>query len=163
LKAQVTPNLGFAMPVNDLKALLKKPNPIAMDRWVTLGTLNPEDWTTVFEGRWRQRNGRIIVDGPAVGLGRSLCLSKQPVPPVPFEVAVTVKLNDESGAGGLVFHADGGDKHYGFYPSNGKLRLTRFEGPDVFSWKVLHLLPSPHYRPGDWNTLKVRVEKDRFL
>ena len=57
-------------------------------------------------------------------------------------MAVTVKLNDEEGAAGLVFGADAGDKHYGFYPSGGKLRLIRFEGPDVFSWKILHDLPS---------------------
>jgi regulator of sirC expression with transglutaminase-like and TPR domain len=61
-----------------------------------------------------------------------------------------------------VFHADGGDKHYGFYPSGGQLRLTRFDGPDVYSWKILKQEPSAHYRPGDWNTLKVRIEKDRI-
>jgi regulator of sirC expression with transglutaminase-like and TPR domain len=95
--------------------------------------------------------------------GRSLCLAKKDVPPIPYEVAVTVRLADEAGAGGLVFHADGGDKHYGFYPSAGKLRLSRFEGPDVFSWKVLHNEASPHYRPGEWNTFKVRVEKEKIL
>ena len=35
------------------------------------------------------------------------------------------------------FHADGEDKHYGFYPTNGRVRLSRFDGPDVLSWKVL--------------------------
>ena len=35
-----------------------------------------------------------------------------------------MRLGDESGAAGLIFHADGGDTHYGFYPSNGELRLT---------------------------------------
>ena len=51
---------------------------------------------------------------------------------MPYELAVSVKLDDEAGAAGLVFHADGGDQHYGFYPSSGKLRLSRFDGPDVF-------------------------------
>ena len=73
-----------------------------------------------------------------------------------------MRLDDESGAAGLIFHADGGDKHYGFYPSGGKLRLTRFDGPDVFTWKVLEQKDSQHYRPGEWNTLKVRLEKDRI-
>jgi regulator of sirC expression with transglutaminase-like and TPR domain len=164
LKAQVTPNLGFAMPVNALKALLKRPNPVPIARWITIGTLNPEDWAVVFEGRWRQRNGTLVADGVGKGFGgRSLCLSKRSVPPVPFEVSVMVRLDDEAGAAGLAFHADGGDKHYGFYPSAGQMRLSRFEGPDVFSWKVLHQKPSPHYRPGEWNVLKVRVEKDRLL
>jgi regulator of sirC expression with transglutaminase-like and TPR domain len=164
LKAQVTPNLGFAMPVNTLKTLLKRPNPVPIARWITIGTVNPEDWAIVFEGRWRQRNGVLTADGAGAGFGgRSLCLSKRPVPPVPFEVSVTVRLDDEAGAAGLVFHADGADKHYGFYPSAGKMRLSRFAGPDVFSWKVLHDKLSPHYRPGDWNVLKVRVEKERIL
>src|SRR5262249_8504251 len=44
-----------------------------------------------------------------------------------------------------------------FYPSAGNLRLTRFDGPDVYSWKVLVQKASPHYRPGDWNALKVRI------
>jgi regulator of sirC expression with transglutaminase-like and TPR domain len=164
LRSQVTANLGFAVPVNALKGLLARPNPITIERWVTIGTLNPEEWTTVFAGRWRQRNGTILVDGPGTGFaGRALCLSKRESPAVPFEVAALVRLEDEAGAAGLAFYADGKDRHYGFYPSNGNLRLTRFEGPDVYSWKVLHNAPSPHYKPGEWNFLKVRVEKDRIL
>jgi S1-C subfamily serine protease len=132
LKSQLTPNLGFAMPANALKPLLRKPNPIPMSRWVTIGTLNKDEWQTVHEGRWRQRNGIVIVDGPGSGFGgRALCLSRLPVPPVPYEAAVTVRLDTEAGAGGLAFDADGGDRHYGFYPSAGKLRLSRFEGPTV--------------------------------
>ena len=49
---------------------------------------------------------------------------------------MTVKLDDEAGAAGLIFRHDG-EKHYGFYPTGGKLRLTRFDGADVFSWKIL--------------------------
>jgi serine protease Do len=164
LKSQLTPNLGFAMPVKALASLLRRPNPIPMSRWVTIGKLHPDEWTTVFEGRWRQRNGRIIVDGAGRGFGgRSLCLSKLPLPPLPFEVAVTVRLDSEDGAGGLAFHADGENRHYGFYPSAGQLRLSRFEGPDVYSWHVLVQKPSRYYRPGDWNALKVRIEKERIL
>jgi regulator of sirC expression with transglutaminase-like and TPR domain len=78
---------------------------------------------------------------------------------VPYELAVTVKLDDERGAAGLIFRHDG-TSHYGFYPTGGKLRLTRFDGPDVNSWKILKDTASPHYKPGEWNTLRVRVEKD---
>jgi len=74
-----------------------------------------------------------------------------------------VRLDDESGAAGLVFHADGKDSHYGFYPSGGALRFVRFEGPDVYSWKVLKELRTDIYRSGEWNTFKVRVEKDKML
>src|SRR5207245_693940 len=162
-KSAVTANLGFAMPINALKPLLKKPNPIAMQHWLTLGALDPDEWEPLFEARWRQRAGRIQVEGLGKGFGgRSLCLSKRPVPEQPYEVAVTVRLDDEAGAAGLVFGADGSDKHYGFYPSAGNLRLTRFDGPDVYSWKVIEQKPSSHYRPGDWNTLKVRLEKDKI-
>ncbi|HMC63602.1 MAG TPA: tetratricopeptide repeat protein [Gemmataceae bacterium] len=164
MKSLLTPNLGFAIPINRLKPLLKKPNPIPMARWLTIGTLDPAEWTTLLDGRWRQRAGKILAEGMGSGFGgRTVCLAKQPPPDIPYELAVTVRLDDEAGAAGLIFHADGGDKHYGFYPSGGQLRLTRFEGPDVYSWTILAQRPSPHYRPGDWNTLKVRVEKDRIL
>ena len=73
-----------------------------------------------------------------------------------------MKLDEESGAAGLAFCSDGGEKHYGFYPTNGSLRLTRFEGPDVFTWKVLEELRSEHYRPGEWNVLHARVEPERI-
>jgi regulator of sirC expression with transglutaminase-like and TPR domain len=164
LKSAVTANLGFAVPANLLKTLLQKPNPIPMSRWLTLGAVDPTQWSPVFGATWRQRGGKILVEGSGNGFGgRSLLLSQQPVPSRPFELAVTVRLDDESGAAGLVFQADGGDKHYGFYPSSGQLRLTRFEGPDVYSWKILRQEPSPHYRPGEWNALRVRIERDRFL
>lgn len=164
LKSLVTDNLGFAISVNSLKPLLEKPNPVPMSRWLTIGQLNPRDWTPLFGARWRQRAGRIAVEGLGQGFGgRSLCLSKQAVPDKPFEVAVNVKFTPEDGAAGLVFHADGKDKHYGFYPSNGGFRLSRFDGPDVFQWKVLQEVRSDAYRPNDWNEIKVRVEKERMV
>jgi regulator of sirC expression with transglutaminase-like and TPR domain/S1-C subfamily serine protease len=163
IKSLVTPNLGFAVSINSLKPLLKKPNPVPMSAWLTIGMLDSADWELNFGGQWRQRAGRIIAEGIGQGFGgRTLCLSRRKEPPLPCEVAVTVRLRDESGAAGLVFHADGADKHYGFYPSGGQLRLTRFDGPDVFIWKVLEQKASPHYHPGEWNTLKVRLEKDRI-
>ncbi len=163
IKSLVTPNLGFAVAINTLKPLLKKPNPVPMSAWLTIGALDGADWQPKLGGRWRQRAGRIIAEGMGTGFGgRTLCLSRREPPPLPYEIAVAVKLGDESGAAGLIFHSDGGDAHYGFYPSNGRLRLTRFDGPDVFTWKVLEEKASPHYRRGEWNTLKVRLEKDRI-
>lgn len=160
LKSLVTANLGFAATVNQLKPLLAKPNPVPMSAWLTIGQLDRDEWQTTGSARWRQRAGRILVEGNSGGFaGRSLCLSKREPPELPYEVAVSVKLDDETGAAGLVFFADGGDRHYGFYPSNGQMRLTKFEGPDVFTWKVLRQDSSPHYHPGDWNALKVRLEK----
>lgn len=163
MKSLVTENLGFAVVANDLKPLLEKPNPVPIDRWLTIGALDAADWQPIGGARWHQRAGRILVDGLGQGFGgRSLCLSRSNPPDVPYELAVRVKLNDESGAAGLVFHSDGEDKHYGFYPTGGKLRLSRFDGPDVFSWNVLEEKASDAYRPGEWNRLKVRVEKDKL-
>ncbi|WP_425616095.1 tetratricopeptide repeat protein [Anatilimnocola sp. NA78] len=164
MKSAVTDNLGFAVSVNDLRPLLEKPNPVPLDRWLTIGTLDSKEWTTLFGSTWQQRGGRIVVAGLGQGFGgRSLCLAQTKPPERPYEVAVSVLLDDEAGAAGLVFQADGGDKHYGFYPSNGKLRLSRFEGSDVFTWRVLTEKPVAAYRAGQWNRLKVRVEKDKFL
>lgn len=160
LKSLVTENLGYASAVNALKPLIAKPNPVAMSAWVTIGALDPDEWKPALGASWKQRAGRINVQGVGTGFGgRSICIFQEKPPALPYEIAVTVKLNDEKGAAGLLFH-DEGERHYGFYPTGGKLRLTRFEGPDVFSWKILEDVASPHYKPGDWNTLKVRVSKD---
>src|SRR5207247_1071293 len=136
--------------------------PIAMSAWLTIGVLDPEEWQPKLGGGWRQRAGRVLAEEPGAGFGgRCYCLSRRPVPDLPYEVAVTVKLDDEGGAAGLIFHAEG-EVHYGFYPSGGELRLTRFDGPDVFTWKILAQKKSEHYRSGDWNTIRVRMEKDRI-
>ncbi|HEY0983829.1 transglutaminase family protein [Schlesneria sp.] len=164
MKSLKSENLGFAIAVNALKPLLEKPNPVPMSRWLTIGAMDPAEWTVLPGGRWRQRAGQIVVDGMGGGFGgRALCLATEPTPPVPYEVAVQVKFSPDDGAAGLVFNADGSDRHYGFYPSNGGLRLSRFDGPDVFSWAVLRETRSPHFKKEGWNSLKVRVEAERTL
>ncbi len=164
LKSALTENLGFAMPINSLKPLLAKPNPVPIARWLTIGNLNPREWQPLMGARWTQKAGRISVEGVGKGFGgRALCLNQREVPTLPYEIAVSVKLDNESGAAGLVFSSDGGDLHYGFYPTGGQLRLTRFDGPTVYSWAILKSVPSPHYHPGEWNTIKVRIEADRVL
>ena len=157
-------NVGFAIDAQHLQSLLDQPNPIAIARWTTIGAIDTNQWTPLLGARWRQRAGRIMVSEPGAGFGgRSLCLSKTEPPELPYELAVSVKLNDEAGAAGLVFHSDGSDKNYGFYPTNGKLRLTCFQGPTVFAWTILQDVESEHYIPGEWNRLKVRVESDKLL
>lgn len=163
LKSLVTRNLGFAVEINAMKPLLAKPNPIAMPRWLTIGTLDPHEWQPLFGSNWRQRAGRIQVDGAGNGIGRrSLAVYQDEVPKGPFEVAVSLKLSDEDGAAGLIFHSDGGEKHYGFYPSGGKLRFSRFDGADVFNWQVLKEFKTDHYRSGEWNVLKVRIDGTKY-
>jgi len=165
MKSLVTENLGFAVEINQLQPLIEKPNSIAMAKWLTIGALDARDWTPMFGAKWRQRAGRIIASGSAADpVGRrSICVSHADLPDKPFELGVNVRLDDESGAAGLIFHSNEGDKHYGFYPSNGNLRLSRFDGPTVFQWNVLREIESAHYDPGRWNHLKVRVEKDKIL
>ena len=164
MKSAVTANLGFAVAINELKPLIARPNPVPIDRWVKLGALDLRDWTTLFGANWRSRGRRIIVEGEGDGFGgRALCLATKAPPEVPFEATVTVRLDDEAGAAGLAFAADGGDKHYGFYPSAGALRLTRFDGADVTSWTILAQQPSAFYHQGAWNTLHVRVEAKRIV
>ena len=158
LKSMITPNLGFAMEVAALRSLLEQPNPIPIDRWETINALDSRHWVPCLGGRWQQRAGKIIVSDPVERFGgRALCLWQEAVPEGEFEVGAYVRLEQESGAAGLVFDVEATDRHYGFYPSDGRLRLTRFRGPTVFSWQVLEERVSPHYRPGEWNHLKVRV------
>lgn len=165
LRHRVTENLGFAVPSNDLSVLLEKPNPVAMSRWTTIGTLDPRSWSTVMGGEWTQRGGvikaRLMGDGFG---GRALCISSLEVPEEPYEVSVRVKLDEEEGAAGLIFASNGDMVHYGFYPTGGKLRLTRFEGADIYSWTVLDQLKVPaSYQKNDWNRLRVRVEKRKLI
>lgn len=164
LKSTVTDNLGYAVKISAVNELLNDPHPISMNRWLTIGTLNPRLWEPLSVGvNWRQRAGVISVSGAGNGFGgRSICLYKQSPPEMPYEIAVDVKVNEDDGAAGLVFHSDGEDIHYGFYPSSGGLRLSRFEGPTVYSWNVLEDIRSQHFRPLEWNRLKVRVSKDEI-
>ncbi len=164
IKHVATPNLGFAVPAEHLQPLLEKPNSVPMHRWLTFGALDPDIWTTVMGARWTQRGGIIKGEGLGGGFGgRALCLSERPTPAPPYEIAVKVKLDDESGAAGLAFESDGDDRHYGFYPSGGKIRFTRFEGPDIYSWTILQQIETDAYQPGKWNELRVRVEDDRVI
>ncbi len=165
LKSTVTTNLGFAVPVDELKALLANPHPIAMKNWLTIGALNPKLWQVPESSgsRWSQRAGAIQVRGSSPGFGgRAQCLALASPPALPYEVSVRVRLDDESGAAGLSFCSDSGDLHYGFYPSNGGLRLTRFQGPDVSAWTILQQGSSPHYQVGAYNHLRVRIEEHKI-
>jgi serine protease Do len=163
MKSVVTPNLGFAVTINSLKPLVAKPNSVPMSRWLTIGALDPAQWKPLFGARWRQRAGRIAVEGEGQGFGgRSLCLYQPPPPNDSWEAAVTVQLADESGAAGLAFCSDGEHRHYGFYPTGGRLRFTRFDGPDLLSWTILFDQPDAHYLSGGWNTLRVRWQQGKI-
>src|SRR5262245_23772503 len=77
MKSAVTENLAFAVSVGDLKTLRDKPNPVPMDRWLTIGAIDRSQWEPLFGARWQQRAGRIMVDGLGAGFGgRSLLLAK---------------------------------------------------------------------------------------
>ena len=153
--------MGFGVPVNELKKLLGDLAPIAIKNWLTIGALDELEWKAMMNGSWKQRAGIISAVGLGNGFGgRMLCLNQTKFPKLPYEIEVEVKLENESGAAGLVFHSDGKDRHYGFYPTNGSLRLTRFEGPNVFSWTILQTIPSEAYRLNEWNRLRVRLEEN---
>ena len=158
-------SLGFAVPSNVLKRLLDNPRPMSIKRWLRIGSLDKRVWEVATAGgSWRQRAGRLIASGTGSGFGgRMICLSTLPEHKGPFEVSVDVKLEDERGAAGLVFQGTPPDRHYGFYPTNGALRLTRFLGPTLFEWTVLQTVPCQSYHPGEWNNIRVRVEGKRIV
>lgn len=158
-KSLLTQNLGFATPVRLLRPLVERPNPIPYTRWIRNRALDPDRWEAFLGGRWQQRSGRIQVEGAGNGFGgRAYLLQRGTHLENPYEIRVQVRLDDESGAAGLVFGGDDSGRHYGFYPTGGQLRLTAFEGPEVFDWRILGTVPNPAYRPGDWNLLRVRHE-----
>ena len=67
MKSAVTENLGFAVDVATLTALLEKPNPVPIDRWLTIGVIDPRDWKTLFGARWQQRGGKLLAGGAGQG------------------------------------------------------------------------------------------------
>ncbi|MEM7700055.1 MAG: transglutaminase family protein [Verrucomicrobiota bacterium] len=134
---------------------------VLWDRWRTIGQIDARQWTVRMGSDWEQRGGVIHAAALGDGFGgRTFILSQTAVPDGAYEIAVEVKLGEESGAAGLVFCSDLEDTHYGFYPSSGKIRLTRFEGPDVYSWAILQEIETAAYQPGEWNRLRIRVEDD---
>jgi len=160
-KSALTRNLGFATPASRLQTLLTHRTPMPYHRWQHLGELPPETWATPSGAHWRMKGGRILVDGFGPGFGgRAWLYQSTPAPAPPYELSVRVRLNDEAGAAGLVFAGDD-ERHWGFYPTGGQLRLTEFAGPEVFSWRIIGTKPVAAYQPGDWNLLRVRVETDR--
>ena len=83
LKSQVTRNLGFAVVADRVNELLENPNPVLLDRWLTIGQLDATEWLTDGGGLWRQRAGRITVAGKGEGVGgRSHCVVKVALPSV---------------------------------------------------------------------------------
>jgi len=152
--------MGFGVPANALRSLMEEIRPIPIKRWLTVGMLDDDEWVLPLGGNWRQRAGIIKASGMGDGFGgRMICLAQQPNISPPFDLEVEVRLEDESGAAGLVFGSDGEQKHYGFYPTNGSLRLTCFNGPKVFDWNIIETIPSPDYLPGTWNRLKIRFDQ----
>lgn len=163
LKSSVQENTGYAVPVRHLQRMLTDPVPVPIDRWETIGRLDPARWQVKWDANWRRRGTGLSVDGYGKSFGgRSLCLWQPDSPQTQFELQVDVLLMDEEGAAGLIFCSDGADRHFGFYPSAGRLRVTRFSGPTVNSWTILKNEPQPAWQPGEWNTLKVRGDGPKF-
>ena len=156
--------MGFGVPSQSLIALLQDINPVPIDQWFTIGMLDEDEWLRPMGGNWRQRAGIIKASGMGKGFGgRMICLAEHSNLPPPFDLEVEVRLENESGAAGLVFGSDGLNRHFGFYPTNRSLRLTCFNGPKVFDWNIIETKPSPHYIPGSWNLLGIRFEQGGLI
>jgi len=153
--------IGFGIPVNQLKFLIQEQTPIPIEKWLTIGALDSAEWNSIMSGTWKQRAGVISAAGLGSGFGgRMLCLSANPAMDTPYELEVEVRLEHESGAAGLVFHSDGSNKHYGFYPTNESMRLTCFQGESVYSWNILKTVKSTAYNLGKWNKIRVKAEEN---
>jgi regulator of sirC expression with transglutaminase-like and TPR domain/S1-C subfamily serine protease len=163
MKSRITENLGFAVRSEALAELMSHRAPVPMKDWLTIGALDPNEWTPLFGALWRQRAGRIVVEREGAGFaGRSLCLHADRPSSRPYTVGASVRLADEDGAAGVVVASDGEQIHYGFYPTRGRLRFTRFGGAEVTTWEILFDDKSDAYRPGEWNRLEVQ-RTDRKL
>ena len=93
MKSVVSENLGFAVAVNALKPLLKKPNPVPIDRWLTIGALDRNrvdsrcSAATGGSGRdasWSRANGQRFRRTHASGLEACPCRSGRSRSPCGF-------------------------------------------------------------------------------
>ena len=152
--------MGFGVPSQSLSTLLEEIQPLPIEQWLQIGMLDQEEWLRPMGGNWRQRAGIISATGMGQGFGgRMICLARNSFLSPPYDLEVEVRLEHESGAAGLIFGADGEDRHLGFYATNGSFRLTCFNGPKVFDWNIMETQSSSHYLPGAWNLLSVRFEQ----
>ena len=102
MKSLVTANLGFAVPINTLKPLLRKPQPdrdgaLAHHRRARQERM--EDAATAAAGGSGPAASWSTAPAPASAAGPCACRNASR-PKLPFELAVTVKLDDEAGAAG---------------------------------------------------------------
>ena len=75
LKSVVTDNLGYAVVADALRPMLDDPNPIPIERWLTIGVLNSKYWQTAQDAvRWTQRAGHIRAAGVGVAVWRPLTM-----------------------------------------------------------------------------------------
>ena len=163
LKSARTDNLGFAMPVNDLKKLLEKPNPVPMSRWLTIGVLNPRVWKPLMGAQWTQRAGVVSVEQPGEWFRRALacaCGSRK---------SRARNLRPKSPCGSTTRRALPGWRSARTAATGTTDSIPRAENcasrvstaADVFTWKILADAASDAYRPGEWNTLRVHVDANR--
>ena len=61
MKSLVKQNVAFALQVSALKTILAKPNPVPIERWATIGSMDSDEWAPLFGARWRQRAGRCWI------------------------------------------------------------------------------------------------------
>ena len=163
MKSRVTRNLGFAVTINSLKPLLDKPNPVPIARWLTIGALDETRWEPLFDARWRQRAGRIVVDGVGSGFGgRSLCLSHDRLPYIPTKSPLP-SSSTTSRARPDLYSRPTEETALRVLSQRRQFAADLFEGPDISSWTILAQEQTPNYRPGQWNTLKVRHADDGLV
>ncbi|MEZ5300081.1 MAG: hypothetical protein R3F11_05355 [Verrucomicrobiales bacterium] len=126
--------------------------------------LDADRWAVVGGGtRWTQRAGTINADGVGAGFGgRSLCLSADLPPGDTYEVEV--QSSSTTKAAPVIWRVRRRRRGRALWllPERRELRLTRFDGPDVFSWTILEQLKLEAYRRDDWNHLRVRVEPEKL-
>jgi serine protease Do len=164
LKSLKTDNLGFAMPVNELKKLIETPNPVPMSRWLTIGVLNSKLWKTHLGAQWTQHAGVIRSEFPGEGFGgRALCLSTQKVPEGTFEIATTVRWMTNPAPPVWPSAPTAATSTTASILPAASCASRASTDPDVYSWTILADVPSDAYKAGDWNTLRVRVEPERIV
>lgn len=162
-KSALTDNLGFAVPIERLQDLRRRPNPVSMARWQGLDALDADRWEVALDGNWRSRFGAITVTCYGEQhTGRTLCWRREKVGSKDNEWSVWLRFDPGTGGAGIALAGDDATTHDGLFLSEGRLWLVRFSGRGTDDWKPLAAVPATGWRQNAWNQLILQRDGPRY-
>ncbi len=164
-KSATMMNIGFAVDAEYLRGLLDSPSPIGIEHWMKIATLPPEDWLGMPATQWQRRGGRIEWKaGMTPGAATSgTCEWRGDYPPVPYEIAVDLRIEGGQGSAGLVLMSPSQKAVRAWFPAGREMILTEATGKGLHHKSVIGRARAKSYILDDWNRIRIRVLEDGII